>query len=461
MRRQIPGKLSEKSLEANFKTKKFIFPKNSQDSRTLFLNSLFRFFLAPIFLSLVFALLFAFASCASTSNSNLAENSDFYKSETGNTKENPENQIPKDEEKTLTMTFAGDIMAHSVNYKMGNFAKIWRDVAPLLSESDLNFANIEAPVADNLEWSTYPAFNMHSSYVEAAIKAGFNVFSLANNHTNDQYLEGIKATRNYFSSRKEIWAAGLREKSFGDMTYSLIEKNGWKVLFVAVTELLNRPDYASYIDYYPSSEKKRNELKENLKNLRAQNDADMLVVSVHTDEVEYVRKVTESHRIFFRELISDCGADIIWANHPHLVKIWETVDLAEQKPNGLKKAFIMYANGNTISGQRTSPSFSKSPTERDDTGEGVFIKVKVKKSGGKLSFEEIEPHFITTYINPSWQFVVKSLDDGLIRSLDRSDLEKWANYLQNRKEILEQISKESKISLNEEDDKNEEKAQTE
>lgn len=454
MRRQIPGNFHEKSLESGFKTKKFVFSKNFQDYKTFFLNSLFHFFLIPIFFVLVFA------SCASSSN--LPKNSDFYQNENGKTKENKENSenLPKDEEKTLTMTFAGDIMAHSVNYKMGNFSKIWRDVAPLLSESDLNFANIEAPVADNLEWSTYPAFNMHSSYVEAAIKAGFNVFSLANNHTNDQYLEGIKATRNYFSSRKEIWAAGLREKSFGDMTYSLIEKNGWKVLFVAVTELLNRPDYASYIDYYPSSEKKRNELKENLKNLRAQNDADLLVVSVHTDEIEYVRKVTESHKIFFRELISDCGADIIWANHPHLVKIWETVDLAEEKPNGLKKAFIMYANGNTISGQRTSPSFSKSPTERDDTGEGVFIKVKIKKSGGKLSFEEIEPHFITTYINPSWQFVVKSLDDGLIRSLDRSDLEKWANYLQNRKEILEQISKESKISLNEEDDKNEEKAQT-
>ena len=454
MRRQIPGKLPEKSLESHFRTKRFIFPKNSQDFKTLFPNSLFIFFLVPIFLSLVFA----FASCASASNSNLAENSDFHQSEAGNTKENPENQIPKDEEKTLTMTFAGDIMAHSVNYKMGNFSKIWRDIAPLLSESDLNFANIEAPVADNLEWSTYPAFNMHSSYVEAAIKAGFNVFSLANNHTNDQYLEGIKATRNYFSSRKEIWAAGLREKSFGDMTYSLIEKDGWKVLFVAVTELLNRPDYASYIDYYPSSEKKRLELKENLKKLRAENDADLLVISVHTDEVEYVRKVTESHRIFFRELISECGADIIWANHPHLVKIWETVDLAEEKQNGLKKAFIMYANGNTISGQRTSPSFSKSPTERDDTGEGVFIKVKIKKSGGKIRFEEIEPHFITTYINPSWQFVVKSLDDGLIHSLDRSDLEKWANYLQNRKKILEQISKESKIDLNEE---NEKKTQTE
>ena len=408
-------------------------------------------FLCSLFLSA--AISFSLASCASSSGAPALEKDNISQTKGSKGHEKEEETAEIKAKETLTLAFAGDIMAHSVNYKPGNFARIWRDIAPFLSDSDLNFANIEAPVADSLEWSSYPAFNMHSSYVEAAINAGFNVFSLANNHTNDQYLEGIKATRNYFSSKNGIWAAGLRGKSFGDMSYALIEKDGWKVLFTAFTEILNRPDYASYIDYYPSSEKKRLELKESLKALREKTEADLLVVSVHTDEAEYVRTVTESHRIFFRELISECGADIVWANHPHLVKTWETVALPEEKENGLRQAFIMYANGNTISGQRTSPSFSKPHTERDDTGDGVIIKVRIRKDGGKLSFEEIEPHFITTYITPSWQFVVKSLDSGLIRALDRSDLEKWADYLQNRKEILEQISRESNISLNEEKNK--------
>lgn len=402
------------------------------------------FFHLKAFLSKIFLLIFIFTffSCASNSSSNLPESPELQ----------PEAQKTESEH-FLTMNFAGDIMAHKVNYQMGNFNRIWRDVSPLLLSSDLNFANIEAPVCDSLGWSSYPAFNMHSEYVLAAIDAGFNVFSLANNHTNDQYLQGIRATRKYFSEfndkndGKKIWWAGVREKSFGDMTYSVIEKNGFKILFVAITELLNRPDFASYIDYYPSTEKKRAEFKQNLITLKKQNKYDLLVISVHSDEPEYVRTVTENHKIFYRELINECKADIIWANHPHITKIWETVDLETEKENGLKKAFIMYANGNTVSGQRTSPAFSKSANERDDTGDGVIISVKMQKNGEKIKFTQIEPHFITTYITPSWQFVVKLLDNDLIHSLDRAEVSNWAAYLPERKKILEEIANGSKIDL--------------
>ncbi|MBQ0050807.1 MAG: CapA family protein, partial [Treponema sp.] len=328
--------------------------------------------------------------------------------------------------------------AHTVNFKTGNFEKIWRDVAPLVQSGDLSFANIEAPVCDSVEWSTYPQFNMHREYVDAAVKAGFNVFSLANNHTNDQYLTGIRATKKLFDGLKGTYACGLRDSSNGPMSHKLIEKNGWKVLFVAVTELLNRPDYASYIDYYPSTEKKRSELKENLKSLREANSCDLFVLSIHTDEVEYVQKVTENHRNFYRELIENCGVDIVWANHPHVVKPWETIELKEaKKENGLKAGFVMYANGNTISGQRTSPNFYKAETERDLTGDGFIIKIEAKKTHGKVVLEKIEPHFITTYINPSWQFVIKHLDDDLIHSLERSDFTNWADYLKKHKSALE------------------------
>ena len=97
---------------------------------------------------------------------------------------------------------------------------------------------------------------MHSEYVEAAIKAGFNVFSLANNHTNDKSLDGIRQTKKYFDGRSGIWACGLKEKPSDSISYQIIEKNGWKILFVAFTEILNSQDSAGYIDYIPSKGKK-------------------------------------------------------------------------------------------------------------------------------------------------------------------------------------------------------------
>ena len=344
----------------------------------------------------------------------------------------------------LSLLFAGDIMAHAPNYKPGNFERIWRDITPLVSSADLSFANVEAPVANSIPWNTYPQFNMHTEYVEEAIKAGFNVFSLANNHTNDQYLEGIKETKKYFDSHKGIWACGLKEKSGGPLSYKIIEKNGWKVLFVAITEILNRNDFSSYIDYYPSTEKKRNQLIDELKKLQESSKADLFVLSVHTDEPEYVIKVTDSHKKFFRRIIEECKADIIWANHPHVVKIFEetaasshyTQDLGQKN----RKAFIMYANGNTISAQRTNPQFSAPETARDYTGEGLIIKMKATKTkSGEVFLSDYEPHLITTYITPAWQFVVKHLDDDFISTLDRAEVTNWAKYLTERKKLMEKV----------------------
>lgn len=350
----------------------------------------------------------------------------------------------KAEIQPLTLVFAGDIMAHKPNYANRDFTRIWRDVKHLISSGDLSFANVEAPVANSIDWNTYPQFNMHSEYVEAAIDAGFNVFSLANNHTNDQYLEGIKETKKYFDARKGIWACGLKEKSGGELTYKIIEKKGWKVLFVAITELLNRNDYASYIDYYPSTEKKRAQLVEELKNLQEKSKCDLFVISIHCDEPEYVLKITESHRNFYKKLIEECKADIIWANHPHIVKPFEETEASSYYTKSLgqkeRKAFIMYANGNTISAQRTNPQFTAPETARDYTGDGLILKMKAeKKSDGSVIFSEYEPHLITTYITPSWQFVIKELSDDFISTLDRAEIVNWAKYLTERKKIMEKV----------------------
>ena len=106
----------------------------------------------------------------------------------------PESQHKKHDKDTINLLFAGDIMAHSVNYYITSYEKIWRDVKHLISEPDLAFANIEAPIDTTRSASSYPSFNMTQKYVQAAVDAGFDVFSLCNNHTNDQYKNGILET---------------------------------------------------------------------------------------------------------------------------------------------------------------------------------------------------------------------------------------------------------------------------
>ena len=355
----------------------------------------------------------------------------------------PETEKTEEPER-LTLLFAGDIMAHRSNYSMKNYSKIWKDIKPLVSGADFSFANIEAPVNKNLPFSPYPDFNMQPSYPEAAIDAGFNVFSLVNNHTNDKGLEGINETRKWGEkieedsklSERPVYFCGINKSPGEKISYKIIRKGNWKILFVAVTEILNRPDYRSYLNYVVASKKNWEEFSEYLVQIRKENPCDLMILSIHTDEPEYILSAGQKRKSYYRSLISK-GVDVIWSNHPHIVR--EREFFGENETKLLKNA-IIYGNGNTISGQRWEPDFKNPENPRDDTGDGMILKLVFQKnSRQETSIEKIETHFITTYINTAWEFVIKFLDDDFIRYLEDIGRTEWAEYIQARKKITENI----------------------
>lgn len=333
----------------------------------------------------------------------------------------------------ITLTFAGDIMAHEPNVK-GRFSEIYRDIEPILSESDFNFANFESPVTDSKPYSGYPFFNAKNEYAQAAIDAGFNVFSLANNHSNDQMAEGLDATRDFFSSKKDVYSAGIKKKKNDPLTFSIIEKNGWKILFVAVTELVNHPESTSMIDYYPWSRKSWNRLKKDLKSLKDSVSHDIFVVSFHNAEEEYILSVEKSHLKLYDEII-ELGADVLWINHAHVPKTWKVI----QDENNIPRKIIFYGMGNTISAQRTRPSWDKPETARDYTGDGFLATVKFKKDENGVKIVELKPHEITTYITEDRYYFIRMLNDETIKKFRESDNKKWADYMSKRKKIVDKI----------------------
>ena len=344
---------------------------------------------------------------------------------------------------SLTLLFAGDIMAHTPNFSMADYGKIWEAVTPLVSSCDLSFANIESPVMTSRAFSTYPDFNMQPTYPEAAIKAGFNVFSTANNHSNDQGLEGIQETRawadameeQYKNAPRPLYFSGIRTQKDGNFSYRIIQVKDWTVLFCAVTELLNRNTFTAYLNYVPSRKEARAQFKAFLHNLRAQNPCDLFVLSIHSDEPEYVADVSEGRQKYYRALL-DCGVDVVWANHPHVVRGWQSVGQSE---TGMTHKLIMYGNGNTISAQRTKPQFTKPETPRDDTGDGLLLEARfAKRTASSPVLTETRAHFITTYITEKREFIIKYLNDDFISELDANKNTQWASYLKERKKITEQ-----------------------
>ena len=385
--------------------------------------------------------------------------------------------------KETVLSFSGDIMAHDTNYNMKDYSKIYEDVKDFLLKDGLSFCNIEMPVSDELPLSSYPAFNVHSNYIEATINAGFDVFSFANNHTNDHQVEGIRGTIQSFNKlqkkfkkkKRLLYFSGIREDKEEKIKPVLIKKNGVKILFLAVTEILNSYDSSKELVYYtPTSPKGSHLLADKIKKMREEIPCDLFILSIHVNEPEYKRKVLEEKRERFK-LFAKAGADIIWANHPHVVQEWELVTIecdstssnstnnnytanddtnnakqsiakydntktrnskdveSNTKPSKVyKKAFFMYSLGNFISGQRIALNYKDPNHYWEYTGDSILMQLKFPNKNLNLENVKIKPIFITTYKGNDG-IVVKQFKSEWISSLP--DEEK--SYYSKRLELME------------------------
>ena len=357
-----------------------------------------------------------------------------------NENESQAEMLPPD---SISMVFAGDVMSHAENFNTSDFNKIWDSIRGDVSACDLAFCNLEAPVNEKMPFETYPTFNMRHSYPQAAIDCGFNVISLSNNHTNDKGIEGIAGTRKWASSVMEktaessrpVYMAGLKEE--GQFSYSVIRKNGFTILYTAMTEILNSMTGNSEINYVPATQKGRSQFVEYTKKLRENHPCDIFVVSIHTNEKEYVLTVEQNVKEFYYELLHS-GVDVITSNHPHVIR---PVELFGSTESGRITKAIMYANGNTISGQRRKMNLEHPEEIRQYTGDGLLVYLTFTKDfpSEKTYISNSKKEFITTYVDEKNDWIIKKLDDDFIKELEKQGKTEKAGFFLQRKKLLEQI----------------------
>ena len=339
----------------------------------------------------------------------------------------------------ITLTFTGDLMAHTNVTRMNDFFLIYEDISDILKKDDLTFTNLETPIVNNLDYENFPNFNVKNEFPLAAINAGIEVFSLANNHTNDQGLEGIKSTRKFFEDyndslidkTQKVYFAGIKEKSGEDFTYQLIEKNDFKILFVAFTEVYNSPSYRSWFDNHGTTDKNREELFKKITLLKKEHSADIFVLSIHCEAQEYVRNVSKTTKDFYHNLL-DAGVDIIWANHPHVTQEWEVIK-SDKTP--YKTKYIMYSVGNFLSGQRYRRNYQNPELSREFTGDSFLFQIKFVKNKEIIYSDNINPILITNHTDWYGNTLIKVLNQDFIDSLKSQD----KKYYQKRLELMNQI----------------------
>ncbi len=222
-------------------------------------------------------------------------------------------------EPQLTLALVGDVMMggriDDLLHKHG-FDYPYLHVGDLLRAADIAAGNLENPITDrgDPEEKQY-TFRTHPDAVPAMADSGFDVFNLANNHTLDFGLTGLRDTIRH-----------LQEAGLGYMGAGENEEEAFRPYSVMKHDM--RVDFLGFTNVVPhvgwKAGKDRAGLAETYNYKRAveaighsAEEADLVVVFVHWG-IER-QDTPEPYMIDNAHHYIDAGADLVIGSHPHVL----------------------------------------------------------------------------------------------------------------------------------------------
>lgn len=187
----------------------------------------------------------------------------------------------------------------------------------LLQGVDVAFCNLEGPFADGInpvkrcrDSTRCYLFRTPTRYFKTLVDVGFNMFSLANNHSLDFGYAGVKSTYQLIDSAK-LAGAGTT-----DRPYAVFERNGVVYGFCAFSPNAGTVNMNSYA-----------EVKKIVQHLDTV--ANIVIVSFHGGaEGKDRTSVPKQREIYlgedrgnvyeFAKMVIDAGADVVFGHGPHV-----------------------------------------------------------------------------------------------------------------------------------------------
>ena len=290
----------------------------------------------------------------------------------------------KVETKKMSLVAVGDCLIHGAVYidaRVGNnsydFSGMIENIKPLISDYDLKYYNQETIIGGKaLGVSHYPRFNSPEEIGDNMVDLGFNLVSLANNHSLDKDEKGILNSNEYWKS-KNVITAGTYSSWEERNDIKVYEQNGIKYAFLAYTTTTNGlsiPKGKEYlVNVYSDTQ-----AKEDIDKIKTQ--VDVIIVSMHWGE-EYVFEPTKEQKEI-AQYLSSLGVNLIIGSHPHVV----------QPVGYVNDTLVIYSLGNFLSGQR--------PMGIDKTI-GLMVGMDIVVNDSKVTFENVNKNLIYTYSTTS------------------------------------------------------------
>ncbi len=276
-------------------------------------------------------------------------------------------------EPVVELVAVGDVMlarlvGERIAQKGARYPFEGEGIQPLIDGADIAFGNLECPISTRgkrqdkgIEFRADPAV------LEGLTYAGFDILSLANNHTGDYGDEALLDTLAYLEEAG-ILAVGAGETITSAHRLQVIESNGLRVGFLAYNEIPPRW-FAAKGDSPGSAFGDPEALRAEV--TQAREETDVVIVSYHWG-TEYTPYPTPSQRATAQAL-AEAGADLVIGHHPHVV----------QGVGYYPSTFVAFSLGNFIFDQEFS----------DETQEGLILRCLLDKTGVKTV--ELLGHRIT------------------------------------------------------------------
>ncbi len=311
----------------------------------------------------------------------------------------------KKEYKT-NLVMVGDALIHGLVYQTANkyadyngydFKPIYSYLKDMVKDYDLAYYNQETILGGSeLGLSTYPCFNSPYEVGDAMIDAGFNLVSLATNHTLDRGETAIINSNNYWKSKDNVLTSGsytsfedrdevkIREKNH--ITYAMLNytygTNGINVpygkeYYVNIWPMDLNADYGVGYEAY------KDVVKKDVEKIR--DKVDVLIVAMHWG-VEY-QLYPSNYQKDAAQFLSDLGVDIIIGTHPHVVQPVTWID----------DTLVIYSLGNLVSSQSNEYDYAK----LIGLMSSVKITKKVKGTDTEITLSDLNNELLYTYYNSS------------------------------------------------------------
>lgn len=274
---------------------------------------------------------------------------------------------PAEEAEAITLALVGDLLpASSVARLMekNGYDYPYRESAHLLQAADIAAGNLETAITDRgtPEADKEYVYRGPKLALPAIKEAGFDVLSLANNHSMDFGLVGLQDTMAALDEHG-LPFMGVGDNEAEAYAPAIIETKGFKVAFIGISNVIWKT--------YWKATKDRPGMAEAYDTTRAiaaietaDKHADLVVVMVHWG-TEYTDR-PEPYQVKKGRQFIDAGADLVIGSHPHVLQGFEAY----------KGRWIAYSLGNFVF------SGTKSPLSAE-TG---VLKAECRK-GGECSLQ--------------------------------------------------------------------------